>query len=115
MPTASVRTTVAVKPGVLRIVRRAYWRSRRTAWKKGLGVIFTAPFLQCVVRPGRGAGDASRRRLRREILSRIDEPIALEAILLVVELPIPAAAIEQLVVRASFDDLAVLQDEDLIG
>ena len=47
-------------------------------------------------------------RLRREILARIDEPVALEAVLLVVELPVASARAQQLVVRPALDDLAVL-------
>src|SRR5262249_9635745 len=53
--------------------------------------------------------------LRCEVLPGVDEAIPLEPVLLVVELTIPAADPEQLVVRAALDDLAVLEHEDLIG
>src|SRR5262245_24329919 len=48
-------------------------------------------------------------RFRREVLSRIDEPVPLEAILLVVQLAVPSVLGEQLFVRAAFDDLTVLE------
>src|SRR5207249_10319088 len=44
-----------------------------------------------------------------------DEAVPLEAVLLVVQLPVAAAPREQLVVRAALDDLAVLEHQDLIG
>ena len=57
----------------------------------------------------RAAARDDRLRLRREVLARIDEPIALEAVLLVVQLPVAPALREQLVVRAALDDLAALR------
>ena len=45
----------------------------------------------------------------------IDEAVALEVVLLVVELPVAAAAREQLVVRAALDDLAAFEHQNLIG
>src|SRR5687767_11264948 len=54
-------------------------------------------------------------RFGREVLARIDESIGFEVVLLVVERSVPAAELEQLRVRAAFDDLAVLEHEDLIG
>src|SRR5207244_11287162 len=56
-----------------------------------------------------------RLRLRREILARIDEAIFLESILFVVELPVPAALDEQLLVRAALDDFALLEHQNLVG
>ena len=53
--------------------------------------------------------------LRSKVFSRIDEPILLEIVLLVVELAIPSIGLEQRFVRAALDDLAALEHEDLIG
>src|SRR5262249_12503463 len=52
---------------------------------------------------------------RREVLSRIDEAILFEAILLVVQLAVAACLGEELLVRAALDDLPVLEDENLVG
>src|SRR5205814_1806839 len=52
---------------------------------------------------------------RNKILARIDEAIALGAVLLVVELPIATIEREQLAMRATLDDNATVEDEDLIG
>src|ERR1041385_6683161 len=50
-----------------------------------------------------------------EILARIDVFVLLGAILPLVELAVAAAEGDELVVRPALDDLAVLEDEDLIG
>ena len=63
----------------------------------------------------RGVGTAGGDRLRREVLAGVDEAVLLEAVLLVVELPVAAVQREQLVVRAALDDLAVLEHQNLIG
>src|SRR6266498_2252682 len=63
------------------------------------------------------AGVSGRRDLlglRREVLSRVDEAVFLEPVLLVVELPVAAAARQQLVVCAVLDDLALLEHHDLV-
>src|SRR5688572_8203835 len=67
--------------------------------------------------PARGAGRRhfGARRFGREVLARIDETIVLEVVLLVVQLLVPAAEANQLGMRSAFDDLAVLEDENLIG
>src|SRR4051812_48208002 len=57
---------------------------------------------------------ADGRGLRREILTRVDEPIAFELVLLVVQLAVAAALCDQLVVRPSLDDLPGFEDQDLI-
>src|SRR5216117_3015924 len=49
--------------------------------------------------------------LRSKVFSRIDEPILLEIVLLVVELPIPPIGFQQLLVRASFNDLPALEQK----
>src|ERR1051325_11077982 len=54
-------------------------------------------------------------RLRREVLARVDEAIALELVLLVVELPVAPIQVQQLRVRAALDDLAGFEHENLIG
>src|ERR687897_2833307 len=59
--------------------------------------------------------DLDRLGLGREILSGVHELIALEVVLLVVQLPVAAVQREQLVVRAALDDLSMLEDENLIG
>src|SRR5947208_15561115 len=74
----------------------------------------SAPMSERIVPPRRGPGDGCRRRFGREILARIDESIALEAILLVVQLPVAPVRRQQLVVVAALDDLASLEHEDLI-
>ena len=56
-----------------------------------------------------------RRRFGREVFAGIDEPIALEVVLLVVELAVAAVQRQQRLVRAALDDLAAFEDEDLIG
>src|SRR6185436_2121026 len=53
--------------------------------------------------------------LRREIFAGIDEPILLEPVLLVVELTVAPVVVEQFLVGAVLDDLAVLEHENLIG
>src|SRR6266545_269351 len=60
-------------------------------------------------RSDRGS-DARRRRRRlfrfgREVLARIDKPVHLELVLLVVELPVPAVQGQQLRVGAALHDL----------
>src|SRR5437660_9733627 len=70
---------------------------------------------QRVVSSRRRPRDGCRCRFRREILAWIDEPIALEAVLLVVQLPIAPAGGEQLVVRAPLHDFSVLEHAHLIG
>src|ERR1044072_5524675 len=54
-------------------------------------------------------------RLGREVLAGVDELVALEAVLLVVELPVAPAHGEQFLVRAALDYLAFFEDEDLGG
>src|SRR5262249_58233055 len=66
----------------------------------------------------RGAGprrSANRRRFRREVFAGIDEAVALESILLVVELAISAGSGKQLFVRSALDDLTGFEHENLIG
>src|SRR5882762_9842137 len=53
-------------------------------------------------------------RLRGKVLARIDEPIPLEIVLLVVKLPIPPIHREQFVVTSPLYDLPVLEHQDLI-
>src|SRR5688572_1900370 len=47
-------------------------------------------------------------RLGREVLAGVDEPVGLEPVLLVVELPVPAVERQQLRMRAALHDLAGL-------
>jgi len=54
-------------------------------------------------------------RLGREILPRIDKLIALELVLPIVQLLVAPAGGQQFFVRASFDNLTMLQHQDLIG
>src|SRR5581483_3492786 len=61
-----------------------------------------------------GRLDFDFHRRRREVLAGIDESIALEAVLLVVQLAVPALPLDQLGMRAALDDLAGLDDEDLV-
>src|SRR4029453_2549247 len=70
--------------------------------------------LQRVVRAQRRR-DLLRIRLGREVFACIDEPVGLELVLLVVERAIAPAERQQLLVSAALDDLAVLEDENLIG
>src|SRR5207237_8223575 len=53
-------------------------------------------------------------RFRREVVARFDEAVLRDAVLLVVQLTVPAARREQLLVRAALDDLAVLEHENLV-
>src|SRR5262245_55124466 len=59
--------------------------------------------------------DLRLRKVRREILSLVDEAIRFETVLLVVERSIAAAKREQLGMGAALDDFAVFEHEDLIG
>src|SRR2546430_9480709 len=59
--------------------------------------------------------DAFLRRLGGEILAGIDEAIALEIVLFIVELFVPAVGDEQLLMRAVFDNLAAFEYQNLIG
>ncbi len=49
------------------------------------------------------------------ILSRIDEAVGFELVLLVVQHAVAAAERHELLVRSSLDDFAVLEHEDLVG
>src|SRR5262245_17331906 len=60
-------------------------------------------------------GHLDLRWLRREVFTRVDEPVLLEVVLLVVELAVPATMSEQFGMRAALNDLAVFEDENLIG
>src|SRR5450830_219600 len=51
---------------------------------------------------------------RREVLARVDELVGFEVVLLVVERAVAAAQRDELRVRAPLDDLAVLEDQDLV-
>src|ERR1041385_577961 len=81
------------------------------------------PFGSCngwaaVPESGSAASDLPNDVLARdaeEILARIDVFVLLGAILPLVELAVAAAEGDELVVRPALDDLAVLEDEDLIG
>src|SRR6266487_3997609 len=53
--------------------------------------------------------------LRSKVFSRIDEPILLEIVLLVVELAIPSIGLEQRFVRAALHNLPALEHQNLIG
>src|SRR6266566_2077903 len=53
--------------------------------------------------------------LRSKILSRIDEPISLEIVLLVVQLFVATIRNQQLLVRPPLYDLSVLEHQNLIG
>src|SRR6187200_515936 len=63
-------------------------------------------------RDPRGCGDLLG--LRREVLAGINEAVALEAVLLVVQLPITPTRRQQLLVRPPLHDFSVLEDQDLI-
>ena len=54
-------------------------------------------------------------RLWREVLAGIDEPVGFELVLLVVEGPVAPAERDELGVRAALDDLAVLENQNLVG
>src|SRR4051812_14000415 len=54
------------------------------------------------------------RRHRQKVLAWVDELIALDVILLVVQLTIPAIGCDQLAVRSALDDPPVLHHEDLV-
>src|SRR5215204_414608 len=77
----------------------------------GLSATFVSP--SKVGRHGR-RGDGLG-RFGREVLAGVDELVALEAVLLVVELPVAPARGEQLLVRAALDDLPLFEDEYLVG
>src|SRR6476660_5258621 len=70
--------------------------------------------LQRVIRP-QGRRDLHCRGLWREVLAGVDEAVGLERILLVIQRAVAAPEREQLLMGTAFDDLAVLQHEDLIG
>ena len=69
------------------------------------------PALESRARPCRAADGGW---FRREILAGVDEPVAFELVLLVVQLPVAAAPGEQLLVRSSLDDLPGFEHENLI-
>src|SRR5947208_11449738 len=73
------------------------------------------PTLQPAGRRHRRQRDAFLRRLGGEILAGIDEAIALEIVLFIVELFVPAVGDEQLLMRAVFDNLAAFEYQNLIG
>src|SRR5256885_16251960 len=52
--------------------------------------------------------------LGREVFARVDEPVLLEAVLLVVQLAIAPVPGEQLGMRAALDDLAAFHHQDLV-
>src|SRR5256885_1747503 len=52
--------------------------------------------------------------LGREVFARVDEPVLLEAVLLVVQLAIAPVLGEQLGMRAALDDLAAFHHQDLV-
>src|SRR5690606_34877669 len=52
--------------------------------------------------------------LRAELLAGVDEPVALDALLPLVEPAVEAILPEQLLVRAALDDPAAVQDQDLV-
>src|SRR5260221_2834208 len=56
-----------------------------------------------------------RGQLGGEVLARVDEPVELEAVLLVVELAIAPVPGQQLLVGAALDDLAAFEHQDLVG
>ena len=58
-----------------------------------------------------------RRRLRfgGEILAGVDEQVLLVLVLLIVQVSVASFLRHELFVRATFDDLAVFEDQDLIG
>src|SRR5439155_5527276 len=60
-------------------------------------------------------GDLGLGEVWREVLARVDEAVGFELVLLVVERPVAAAERDELRVSATLDDLAVLEDQDLIG
>src|ERR1043165_9295802 len=67
-----------------------------------------------------GSGGSNRRQSLagtccREVLAGVDETIALEAVLLVIELTVAPGLDEELLVRSAFDDLAGFSHENLIG
>src|SRR6185503_11524254 len=77
------------------------------------GLEFEIGWLQ--IRETRRSSRSQRFRLRREVFAGIDKLIALEFVLFVVELPVPAVSCEQFFVSAALDDLTVFQYQDLIG
>src|SRR4029077_199525 len=50
-----------------------------------------------------------------EVRAGVHEPVLLEAILLVIQLPVAAMLREELSVRPALDDLSPLEHQDLIG
>src|SRR5437764_10665410 len=54
-------------------------------------------------------------RRGRKIFAGVDEPVALELVLLVVELLVPTVSREQFLVRATFDYAAAFQHKNLVG
>src|SRR5260221_8959764 len=59
-------------------------------------------------------GDLRFVEVRREILAGIDELVGLELVLLVVERAVPSTHGDELGVGPALDDLAVLEDQDLV-
>src|SRR6185437_9514415 len=57
---------------------------------------------------------SGQRRLGCEVLARVDEPVALHAVLLVVELAVAAVQREQLGLRAALHEPAVVEHQDLV-
>src|SRR5688572_23833860 len=71
----------------------------------------------CLQRASTSLWRAGWRRLgryRQEILARVDELVALDVVLLVVELPVSTIRREQLSVRPAFDDATFLHHQDLV-
>src|SRR5262245_19762455 len=88
-----------------------------------LAMILTAEWRSYTVWSRKGATGQSenaevalaRASARRELLARVDEELALEVVLAVVQLLVAAAAREELGVGAALDDAAALEHQDLVG
>src|SRR3954468_16992443 len=62
-----------------------------------------------------GGGEFDGGEFGGEVFAGVDEAVRFEPVLLVVERAIAATEREELLVRAALDDLAVLQDKNLVG
>src|ERR1041385_2711873 len=94
---------------------RGSWRRGRSSSTRLLGVPGLGRRSLESRRRSYGRNGDSLFRLRSKILAGIDEAIALEIVLLIVELFVPAVGDEQLLMRAVFDNLAAFEHQNLIG
>ena len=70
------------------------------------------PLLQRIARSCRRSGNDGGLGLGCEVLTWIDEPVALESVLLVVQLPVPAILRQQFLVRPALHDRQYAWEQD---